>query len=132
MPLLRALAGVSKRAALYLGLFHGKLVFGANLSWMWNIFGLVSIALWAMLACFTAITSLVVDSHGRVREESPPSDGRRDLDWRDHAGGSPESLPAWRLAHRSRLDVGDGRFAALAGMVANFKIALRKFQTCQF
>lgn len=59
-PFFFALKGATDRTAFYLGLFHGLVLFGVTLSWMWNIFGEVSIALWAMLALFTAITSLLI------------------------------------------------------------------------
>lgn len=60
LPFLFALKSASPRAAFYLGLFHGLLLFGGTLSWMWHIFGRGSIALWAIIAMFTAITSLLI------------------------------------------------------------------------
>ncbi len=60
IPFLYVLKDASPRAAFYLGLFHGLLLFGGTLSWMWTIFGRASIALWAIVAMFTAITALLI------------------------------------------------------------------------
>ncbi len=60
IPFLMALRGATERLAFYLGLFHGMVLFGGTLSWMWNIFGRGSIALWAIEGLFTAITALLI------------------------------------------------------------------------
>ncbi len=60
VPLLWAIKGAAPRGAFYLGFFHGLVLFGVTLSWMWNIFAWVSVVLWAMLALFTAIASLFI------------------------------------------------------------------------
>ena len=60
VPLLFALKDATPRQGFYLGLLHGFLLFGGTLSWLWSIFGRVSIGLWGVLALFTAVTSLVV------------------------------------------------------------------------
>ena len=60
IPLCSSLREVSARAAFFLGLIHGLVVFGATLSWMWNIFGWLSIGFWGILALFTAVASLLM------------------------------------------------------------------------
>ena len=60
IPLLWSIRGMSPRVGFYLGFFHGLVLFGITLSWMWNIFAVVSVALWAMLAFFTGIACLVM------------------------------------------------------------------------
>jgi len=60
LPFLFVLKTASPREGFYLGLFHGLLLFGGTLSWMWNIFGRASIALWAIVAIFTAMTALLI------------------------------------------------------------------------
>jgi apolipoprotein N-acyltransferase len=60
IPLLAVLRSASPREGFYLGLLHGFLLFGGTLSWVWSIFGRVSIGLWGILALFTAFSSLIV------------------------------------------------------------------------
>lgn len=54
-PFLLAVHQVSFGAGLRLGLLFGVGIFGAVLSWLWNIFGAASITLWVILALFTAL-----------------------------------------------------------------------------
>ncbi len=61
--LLLAILGESGSRARMIGFLHGLAAFGISLSWLWNIFGTVSILLWCMLALFTA---LFADMQGRA------------------------------------------------------------------
>ena len=60
IPLLAVLRSATPREGFYLGLLHGFLLFGGTLSWVWSIFGRVSLGLWGILALFTAFSSLIV------------------------------------------------------------------------
>lgn len=42
------------------GFWWGMLAFGTGLSWMWNIFGPLSLLLWGMLSLFPAVFGCVV------------------------------------------------------------------------
>jgi apolipoprotein N-acyltransferase len=51
-----AIRGAGFRDGTRLGFVHGMAFFGIGASWLFNIFGTVAIALWGVLALFTALT----------------------------------------------------------------------------
>jgi len=53
--LLVSLNGQHGSQARALGLLHGYTAFAVSLSWLWNIFGGMSVALWAILAIFPTV-----------------------------------------------------------------------------
>ncbi|HEY1049418.1 MAG TPA: nitrilase-related carbon-nitrogen hydrolase [Prosthecobacter sp.] len=54
------LCRTSCRGGWWLGFIWGMAAFGTGLSWMWNIFGALSIALWGVLALFPALFGWLV------------------------------------------------------------------------
>ena len=65
VPFLWALHTCTSRSAFYLGLLHGLLLYGTTLSWMWGLFGSFSIALWGMLALYSAGFAMIVQKFHR-------------------------------------------------------------------
>ncbi|MEP2776759.1 MAG: nitrilase-related carbon-nitrogen hydrolase [Luteolibacter sp.] len=63
--LLVSLHGQTGTRARMIGFLHGLAVFAVSLSWIWNIFGSMSIALWIVLAAFTA---LFAEMQGRAQK----------------------------------------------------------------
>ncbi|MGC6427820.1 MAG: apolipoprotein N-acyltransferase [Akkermansiaceae bacterium] len=55
VPFLLAIRNTRFRVAFRLGSLHGMLVFGATLSWTWNIFSTIAPALWFILSLFPAL-----------------------------------------------------------------------------
>lgn len=53
--LLAALHGLHGTRARAIGFLHGMVVFGVGLSWLFEIFGSLVVALWCVLAAFTAL-----------------------------------------------------------------------------
>lgn len=53
--LLLALRGTCGTRARALGFLHGMILFGVGLSWLYQVFGLVTVVLWMVLAAFTAL-----------------------------------------------------------------------------
>ncbi len=53
LGLLLALHGQSGSRARLIGFLHGITAYGLSLSWLWNLFGPLAIALWCVLALFT-------------------------------------------------------------------------------
>ena len=64
LPLLVALKGATVRQGFYLGFGHGVLTFGGTLIWMFSIFSIGAVALWAILALFTAFFAAFVSKRG--------------------------------------------------------------------
>lgn len=63
--LLISLHGLSGTRARLIGLLHGLTAFSFGLSWIWNIFGNTSFALWTVLAVFTVFFA---EMQGRARQ----------------------------------------------------------------
>jgi len=55
LMLLAALHGLEGSRARAVGFLYGLAAFGTGLSWLWNIFGWLSLVLWAVLAAFPAL-----------------------------------------------------------------------------
>lgn len=57
VPLWFALRQVTPRQGFYLGCGHGLVLYATSLLWLWNIFGPVAMALWMILAGFSALAA---------------------------------------------------------------------------
>lgn len=60
VPLFIALRGLKARAAFYVGLGQGVLLYGVCLSWLWGLFGPSSVVLWIILASFVGLACALI------------------------------------------------------------------------
>lgn len=71
IPLFLAIRGLGARAAFYIGVFQGFALYSVTLSWLWELFGSSSIALWLILSFFVGLACSLISGLNLNKSSGP-------------------------------------------------------------